>query len=183
MSFPKSIRYVAILGLFACAVVLRPGDSRQAGGQETDEEEYVPEPTPPKGQTYVGTKNCAACHFDQYLKWRDTKHSKSFELLPANYQTDATCLKCHTTGYGHETGYKTSADTHLQGTSCEACHGPGSAHEAAAKQYANQKLTPEQETEVRDTIWKILPRNACISCHTEKAHKGSQTPPELRKKD
>jgi DnaJ-class molecular chaperone len=102
-------------------------------------------------------------------------------LLPAKYQTDAECLKCHTTGYGEETGYKTIANKDLQGTSCEACHGPGSEHEAISKKFANQKPTPAQEKQARDSIWMMLPKNVCVECHAVQAHKDDPTPPALRK--
>lgn len=140
------------------------------------------EPAAPGGQQYIGAKKCAACHFDQYVKWKKTKHATTLNLLPANYQTDAKCLKCHTTGYGEPTGFKTVADTDLAGTSCEACHGPGSTHAEVTKTFAKQKLTPEQDKIARDSIWKVLPTNACIGCHMVQGHHESQTPPELRKK-
>ena len=41
---------------------------------------------PPEGQTYVGTKECAACHFEQFMTWRTTPHAKGFEILPAKYR-------------------------------------------------------------------------------------------------
>ena len=142
----------------------------------------TPEPTPPEDQTYIGAKKCSACHFDQYLKWRPTKHAKSFDLLPAKYQTNADCLKCHTTGFGHPTGYKTAADVDLKGTSCEVCHGPGSKNAELSKPFANQKPTPEQEKIARDSIWKMIPQNVCVSCHVIQGHHESLTPAELRKK-
>jgi len=148
-----------------------------------DEAAAAPEPAPPTDQQFIGTKQCASCHFEQFMKWKTTKHATAFELLPAQYQADAKCLACHTTGFGAESGFKTAAaSADLKGTTCEACHGPGSKHAEMAKQFANQKLTPEQEKTVRDSIWKILPGNACIKCHQVQAHHESQTPPELRKK-
>ena len=140
-----------------------------------------PEPEPPAEQEYIGVKKCAACHFDQYTKWKKTKHSTNFELLTAKYEADEKCLKCHTTGYGEPTGYKTAADVDLKGTSCEACHGPGSKHAEISKPFANQKPTPEQEKLARDSIWKVLPQNACIACHVVQSHHDNPTPPELRK--
>ena len=176
MSHVKSLKYFALLGVLGLMVALGGGESSWA-----QNEEFTPETPPPSGQTFIGTKKCAACHFDQFLKWRSSPHAKAFDLLTSKYQNDAKCLKCHTTGYGKETGYKTIADRDLQGVSCEACHGPGSIHETVSKNYANQQLTPEQEKEVRDSIWMILPNNSCIACHQVQAHKDSETPPELRK--
>jgi len=137
---------------------------------------------PPEGQSYTGSKKCASCHFEQYMTWKKTKHAKSFDVLTPQYQTDAKCLKCHTTGYGEPTGFKDIASTPaLAGNTCETCHGPGSAHDAIAQKYAKIKtLTPEQDKEVRGSIWLVKPRNICITCHTVQAHKKSETPPELR---
>ncbi len=148
-----------------------------AAGAET-------EPAPPEGQTYTGAKRCSSCHFEQYMSWKKTKHAKeAFEVVPAKYRSDAKCMKCHATGVGAATGYKTAADENLAGTTCEACHGPGSEHEKVAKQFAEKKkLTPAEEKVARDSIYKMLPKNVCLECHSVQAHKKSETPPELIKK-
>ena len=170
----RSQKRLAVLG-FAVAALLLMGQTPARGQAET------PEPQPPADQQYIGVKKCAACHFDQFLKWRPTKHAKSFEVLPAKHQADEKCLKCHTTGFGEPTGFKTVADVDLKGTSCESCHGPGSKHADISKPFANMKPTPEQEKLARDSIWKMLPKNVCVTCHVVQGHHESQTPPELRK--
>jgi hypothetical protein len=138
---------------------------------------------PPADQTFIGSKKCSACHFDQFLKWRATPHAKTFDILTAKHQANAKCLKCHTTGYGEATGFKSLAATPaLVGVSCESCHGPGSKHEEIAKPFAGKKLTPEQETTVRGSIWKMLPKNVCVDCHRVQGHHESETPVEMRKK-
>lgn len=107
--------------------------------------------------TYVGDKACQKCHFQEAKAWKKTKLAKSMKTLaptaeaddkalfdvkkaagldPAkDYTTDASCLKCHTTGYGTETGYPKDPKADeaagkraaaLGSVSCEACHGPGS---------------------------------------------------------
>jgi hypothetical protein len=130
------------------------------------------EPAAPEGQTYVGTKECAACHFDQFMAWRQTPHAKAFEIMPAKYHTDATCLKCHTTGHGTPTGFTSlQATPNLVGNSCEGCHGPGSVHTELAKSFGQKKLTPQEETQVRDSIYKMLPKNVCVECHLATGHK------------
>lgn len=167
-----------LLGLLAISVA---GFFLFVGTFTASGQDEAPEPAPPGDQHYIGTKKCAACHFDQFLKWKKTKHSKSFDLLPTEYQSDEKCLKCHTTGFGHPTGFKTAADTDLKGTSCEVCHGPGSKHAELTKGFANQKATPEQEKIGRNSIWKMLPKNVCVSCHMVQGHHESLTPKELRK--
>jgi hypothetical protein len=126
---------------------------------------------PPEGQTFVGAKTCASCHFDQFLDWRQTKHSKAFDILPARYKTDQTCLKCHATGLGEETGFKSLAATpDLVGASCESCHGPGSKHSEIAKSFGDKKLTEQEEAYVRSTIHLMQPKNVCVDCHLTRAH-------------
>ena len=131
------------------------------------------EPAPPAGQTYIGSKACSACHYKQYTSWKKTKHAKeAWESVPAKYQTDPDCLKCHATGYGQPSGFKDAKSTPtLVGTTCEACHGPGSEHEKACKPFLNKKtLSPEEEKIARDSIYKVLPKNVCVACHLAQAH-------------
>jgi hypothetical protein len=139
---------------------------------------------PPADQEYTGSKRCASCHFEEFMAWRQTQHSKAFELLPPEYRKDEKCLKCHTTGYGEPTGFKDMETTPaLAGVTCESCHGPGSKHEEICQPFAKIKeLTPEQEATLRGSIWRMLPKNVCVDCHTTKGHHPSETPPALRKK-
>jgi hypothetical protein len=152
------------LGSIAISV-LRSGTSALA------QEPLKPLAQPPEGQTFIGSKNCASCHFDQFLVWKQTPHAKAFDILPAKYRTDSSCLKCHSTGHGQPTGYKDATTAALAGTSCEACHGPGNKHGEIAKQFGDKKLTPEQTAYVRSTIHKVLPGNACTECHIMQSHK------------
>jgi len=182
----SSRRIVGPLSMIAIAYVLMATGLTwsQSGEAEpaTSGAQKPPEPAPPADQQFIGVKQCASCHFDQFMKWKKTKHATSFELLPAEYQADAKCLPCHTTGFGTPSGFKTAAaSADLKGTTCESCHGPGSKHAEISKQFANQKLTAEQEKEVRDSIWLVMPSNACIECHKVQGHHESATPPELRK--
>jgi hypothetical protein len=131
----------------------------------------APLATPPENQTYIGSKQCSSCHFDQFLKWRQTKHAKAFEIMPAKYKTDASCLKCHSTGFGEKTGYQGPKTPDLAGTSCEACHGPGSKHAEIAKSFGTKKLSKDEQAYVRSTTHKILPGNSCVKCHVAQSHK------------
>lgn len=139
------------------------------------------EPAPPTGQTYIGAKDCASCHFKQFMSWKKTKHSKTFDLLTAKYETDVTCLKCHTTGYGEATGFKDKVTTaSLAGTTCESCHGPGSKHAEVCKAFGKEKLNAEQEKQARDSIWSMLPTNVCVQCHKVQGHGESTTPADMK---
>jgi hypothetical protein len=132
-----------------------------------------PEPAPPPDQTYIGVTKCAACHFEQYQDWRkqQDKHVKALGIVPAAYRKNSDCLKCHTTGHGEPSGFKTAADKSLAGVTCEACHGPGSAHAEVAKPFEKKKqLTAEEEKIARDSIYRMLPENVCVTCHSARAH-------------
>ncbi|HYW78593.1 MAG TPA: cytochrome c family protein [Thermoguttaceae bacterium] len=167
--FSRTISFVACVALVTLVAI-----SAQAIAEE---------PAPPEGQTYVGAKDCASCHFKQFLTWSKTKHAKSFDLLPESYQTNAECLHCHSTGFGTDTGFTDKATTPtLVGTGCEVCHGPGSKHAEIAKGFGKEKLTDEQEQQVRDAIWRLVPKNICIECHTTQGHQASSTPKELQAK-
>ncbi|UCE72390.1 MAG: cytochrome c family protein, partial [Nitrospiraceae bacterium] len=92
-----------------------------------------------EGADYVGVKKCKACHIKQYKSWQKTTMAESFENLKQgvkveekkkagledkDYTADASCLKCHTTGYGQPGGFTSIADTpNLAGVQCESCHG------------------------------------------------------------
>jgi hypothetical protein len=127
---------------------------------------------PPAGQTYVGTKECAACHFDQFMAWRATPHAKAFDILPEKYRTDGSCLKCHATGFGQPTGFKSLQETpNLVANACENCHGPGSKHTEIAKSFGQKKLTEAEQKYVRSTIYLMQPKNVCAECHLATGHK------------
>ena len=153
---------LATLGILG--LLVQTGQSQSPAG----------EASPPTDQSYIGVKQCSACHFKQFGSWKKTKHATdAFKSLPEKYKADVTCLPCHSTGYGTATGFKDVATTpNLTGTTCEACHGPGSKHAAIAKQYANKKqLAPDEEKAVRGSIYKVLPQNACVRCHSVQGHK------------
>jgi hypothetical protein len=97
----------------------------------------------PQNATYVSVKKCKACHLKQFITWSATKMASAFELLKPgvrpeakikfkqdpkkDYTHDASCLPCHTTGYGRPGGFRSIEETpDLAGVQCEACHGAGS---------------------------------------------------------
>lgn len=170
--FKRPIGLAAVLVVAAIAVVvcvIRRGPLAESVAQAG-----TPKPLaePPKGQKFIGAKQCSACHFDQFLSWRQTKHAKGFEILPEKYQTDASCLKCHTTGHGDDSGFKDpTATPGLVGTSCESCHGPGSKHGEIAKTFGEKKLNADEKAYVSSTIHKVQPKNVCAECHVTRGHK------------
>ncbi len=176
-----AIGVIAIFGL----VLMEVTNSSNSTRAQPPAVEEPPEPAPPAGQTYTGSKRCSSCHFKQYMSWKKTKHFTAFTDMAAKYQADATCLPCHVTGYAAAGGYAggTATDVlqNLLGVTCEGCHGPGSKHEEVAKPFTNvKKLSPEQDKLVRDSIWKIQPGNICARCHVNQGHKEH---PKYDKKD
>ena len=173
----------AVMTFVVSTLVLPTAASRTFGLADTaqaDTTQPEVEPAPPTNQTYTGAKECASCHFKQFMSWKKTKHSKTFELLPAKYQKDPACLKCHATGFGKPTGFKDMVSTPaLAGNTCEMCHGPGSEHSAVCKKYGKKKLSAAEEKLARDTIWKMIPRNICVECHKMQGHGEPATPKEL----
>lgn len=173
VKLPESFFRFAIVGLLvivAGLLFLLSASDSQAVVLDPQDSALKPLDKPPADQTYIGTKQCSACHFDQFMTWRQTKHAKAFEILPAKYKEDASCLECHVTGHGKPTGYKDASSVGLEGTSCEACHGPGSKHAEISKDFANKKLSEEESVYVRSTIHKMLPDNSCADCHKSKGH-------------
>lgn len=161
-----------VAAILACMLLPADGRCPVCPGQVRAQDDQKPFDKPPAGQKFVGEKVCASCHFEQDLTWRKTKHAKGFEILPEKYRENKDCLKCHTTGFGEETGFKSPTETGgLVGTSCEACHGPGSQHSEMAKKFAGKELTADQKKFVGSSIWKMQPKNICVECHLAQSHK------------
>jgi hypothetical protein len=105
---------------------------------------------------YAGAEACAECHFSIYRDQTNTAHAGAFQALKQQYQDrNASCLACHTVGYGLSTGFIDEATTpHLAGVQCENCHGPAAAHAANP---VNRSVRPLIETSSK----------LCGGCHTE----------------
>lgn len=173
-NFAKPAAFI-LVGIATAGLILLRGDGLpSATAQPLPAESSVEEPHPPEGQTYIGSKRCSACHFKEFTAWKKSKHAKeAWESVPAKYRTNAECLACHTTGFGRETGFKDLAATpNLVGASCESCHGAGSEHETICKTLTDKKqLTPEEEKQARDSIYRMQPHNVCATCHASRGHK------------
>ena len=118
---------------------------------------------------FVGTTKCAACHFNQYKTWKSSAHGKAFDILPAKYRRDASCLKCHTTGWGEATTLPEPSAVFVTGVNCEACHGPGSEHVRYALRLVEQDLTELALDQLRGAIQRAS-LERCIDCHQSVAH-------------
>jgi len=94
-------------------------------------------------EKYVGAEVCGRCHADEYSKWAKTPHAQAYAtLVKEEMQNSEDCLKCHTVGFGDQTGYVltslqkdpegmviSSKDTpQFRNVQCESCHGMGTFH-------------------------------------------------------
>jgi hypothetical protein len=116
------------------------------------------------GDGYLGAEACAKCHQPQYDQWKTTDHAKAFQTL-VDKQQDAidNCLKCHTTGFGWESGFDDITKTpNLANAQCETCHGPGKLHAAS----------PHKPNLIRRVTDKVTDKWVCQQCHNVEA-----TPP------
>ena len=173
--------------LLATVGFLFVGDSGTAHGQaepsSTNDE--------PKFK-YVGSKSCKMCHSSvEHKSWTKTKMGRAFETLkPGNakeakvkhnldpekdYTQDATCLKCHTTGFGHPGGYvipdpkdkkAVRRAAKLENVGCESCHGPGSEYNKLFREILQTKRKYKVEELYAAGLQKIT-KDTCTSCHNE----------------
>jgi len=97
---------------------------------------------------YAGSSKCKKCHLAEFKSWEKTPHATAMETLkPGNkseaktkhkldpakdYSKDATCVACHSVGFGKPGGYQIPADEeaakkmkNFEGVGCEVCHGAG----------------------------------------------------------
>lgn len=126
---------------------------------------------------YVGVQKCKKCHVkngDQYGKWKNSKHSKAYEVLAsdkakeigkklgvADPQQSEKCLKCHTTGYGEKPEKFAASFDIKDGVQCESCHGAGSA-------YKKSKIMKDRDKSIAAGL--ILPtEEVCVKCHNKDA--------------
>lgn len=79
---------------------------------------------------YVGNDACSSCHEAETRQWASTPHAHTREtLVEAKSDHDTQCQACHSTGFGHRTGFATPKSTpQMWNVGCEACHGAGAEH-------------------------------------------------------
>ncbi len=83
---------------------------------------------------YAGSQSCLECHSPIAHNVAHTRHSGAFSsalFVTLGGRNDASCLPCHTVGYGVPTGFVTEFTTpQLANVQCESCHGPAAIHAA-----------------------------------------------------
>jgi hypothetical protein len=104
---------------------------------------------------YAGSQACIECHQGIHDTVMNTRHAQAFAgLQQVQQDTNASCLPCHTVGYGNPTGFISAAATpQLEGVQCENCHGPAGNHAA----------NPDDPT-VRPRL--EIAAQVCGGCHT-----------------
>lgn len=160
--------------------------------------------------SYVGSFRCKKCHLNEYKSWEATRMGKSFDILKPgqhkeakekfkvdvnkDYTKDASCLKCHTTGFEKPGGYVVpAADDEkairqaekLAGVTCESCHGPGSAYVEVFEEIMKSKRKYKVEELYAVGLAKI-DETTCKSCHNQEGPTFDPAAPfdyEKRKKD
>lgn len=145
------------------------------------------------GFEYVGTSKCKKCHIKEHRSWKKTKMGQAFETLKPgvaseakqehgldsgkDYTTDAKCLKCHTTGFGHAGGYAVPDESDkkavkkakkLRGVGCESCHGPGSGYLKIFEDIFKSKRTYKVD-ELHAVGLKKMDAAACTECHNDQS--------------
>ncbi|MBI9075879.1 MAG: cytochrome c family protein [Desulfatibacillum sp.] len=114
------------------------------------------------GGGYIGSDKCKECHAHRYASWQaNSRKAHSWESISRMKDglTDEEfeeCKKCHTTGYGQESGFESMEKTEtpgLENVGCEACHGPGKLH---------------TQTMEKAHIVKTPTIELCAKCHEQK---------------
>lgn len=145
----------------SCAGQGGPGSRPRAGAVILSQERQ------PVEQPYGGAEACRRCHPAIYLHWRRTVHAESYATLVAEGASrEPRCLRCHTTGFGEQTGFvDVRSSPGLAAVTCESCHGPGSDHVFSAE----PGLVPPTGSEDCSTceVSRI-----CRTCHTERHSPG-----------
>ncbi len=117
---------------------------------------------------FVGAETCLACHADDHANWSNTGHAGALETLEAIGQGEnASCLGCHTVGFGEDGGFVDRATTNaLVGVQCENCHGSGRDH-------VDNAIAARDEGATFDESLKPvvnLSAQMCGTCHTDAHH-------------
>jgi hypothetical protein len=112
-----------------------------------------------KGLDYVPSAECGRCHEAQYAAWKKTPHAHAWDtLVKVDRTMDPDCVRCHTTGFGTEKGFRTIEKTpEMANVNCQDCHRLGVAGHL-------------------EDAWKPRPvtSEVCAACHT------AVTDPEFR---
>lgn len=134
---------------------------------------------------YTGSKKCKVCHLKEWKSWAETKMAQSFEVLKPgqraeaktgagldpekDYTKDATCLPCHTTGYGKEGGFVDIESTpDHAGVGCEMCHGAGGTY--IQPEYMSLKNKEYKKADIVAVgLVDTVSEKQCVVCHNSES--------------
>lgn len=146
--------------------------------------------------TYIGEKQCIACHGQENAHFRDTLHAKVFRQNPKNDQERQVCEACHGPGSLHAKdaenksliiGFTREWGTPVekQTAQCLTCHQggnrmhwPGSAH-AGNKLSCSDCHNPMAKFSAQGLLKKASITETCQTCHRQQRsefHKRSHMP-------
>ena len=130
-------------------------------------------PTPQRKISYISSVACVECHKAEYDQWRGTAHAKAFaSLIEKGEQNNASCVKCHVTGYQVDNGfsdYKTTPE--YANVQCEVCHGPAYEHVVQSRRSKilarmnRPSVIPDSEKAVMNMTFDA---KYCSACHDAK---------------
>ncbi len=153
---------------------------------------------------YVGNKKCRKCHGQWQKSWLQSAKGESFQILKPgarsehkrkvgldprmDYTSEASCLTCHTVGFGQPGGYRIPPPNDKkaqrfaatrEGVGCEACHGPGAGFtKVMGDIYLNHR--PYKQQELRQAGLRSIEPQLCLSCHDAKAPCIADDSPRLK---
>ncbi len=120
---------------------------------------------------YTGQGFCRSCHGGYEMDQQLIGHTRAWNVLSDDSKVSPTCLPCHSTGYGLETGLADAyRDSHLQGVTCEACHGPAADHvrdQTAIKEGLDRSTMLVLPNPTGVEFSREVPEEVCLACHTE----------------
>lgn len=157
------IAALAAATLFVCAALV--ATAGEGDGSEQHE--------------YVGNKKCGTCHKkdemgNQIAAWQKTGHAEAFETLGGDQakqwaadkglsdpQTEADCVKCHSTAHGVPDDLVSRKFDRQAGVQCEGCHGPG-------KDYRKKKVMVDRDLAVSRGL-VLQSEEVCVACHNDES--------------
>jgi len=167
MSRPKPLLPISILALTALLWGLPPSFAQEGE------------------HAFVGSKNCRKCHLKQAKSWAETAMAQAYEVLKPgarseektaagldpdkDYTGDATCLPCHTTGFGKEGGFVDIDTTpELAGVGCEMCHGAGGTYTQDQLMSLKNKEYKKSEVVAAGLVAEVS-ETQCVACHNSES--------------
>lgn len=105
--------------------------NRQGGLKELG----IPVTAPPRGNTYVGSESCGACHPSAYATWAGSRHARAYaSLVRRQRDSNPDCVSCHVVDLGAGDGFVgVTASPQRINVQCESCHGRAGDHVAARR--------------------------------------------------